>query len=344
MKLRSGIWRWLRGVDVGAPGTLMRAFLVPGAVLYGMAMLLRRRIRKPVRAAVPVVSVGNLELGGTGKSPCVRWLALRLMERGVRVLVVSRGYGARVQSGLDEEGAELAAHGVRVAQGRARAALIASALQTAQADLVLLDDGFQQLDVAVDCHILLLDAQRPFGAGWTLPAGSLRECPMLVPSPHFIVLTRTDAVDASTLQASRRCVERRFPDVPILHGRQVVMSEGGSAGAGLAGRRVHLLAGIARPEEFQRLSTAEGAEVTGTTFMPDHHAWSAGEVRAAAEQGRAEGAEVLLTTGKDLPKVAGCATAIPLHVLRVGFELEDGDVAALDAALAARIQGKGPPD
>lgn len=335
MKLRSGIWRWLRGVDVGVPGKLARVLLVPFAVLYGMFMALRRRLLRPVRVPLPVLSVGNLELGGTGKSPCVRWLALLLAERGLKVLVVSRGYGARVDGALDEEGAELATHGVRVVQGRERARVITGALKQSKADLVLLDDGFQQCDVAVDFHILLLDARRPFGAGWTLPAGSLRECPMLVPAPDILVLTRVDAVDAATHAAARRLVERRFPDVPILAGRQTVSRSGGPLSPALKGRRVHLLAAIARPEEFLRLAQAEDALVTGTTFMPDHHAWTPDEVRAAAERGAAEGADGLLTTGKDLPKVGGVSTAIPLGVLQVGFALDPGGVTAFEAALKA---------
>jgi tetraacyldisaccharide 4'-kinase len=314
-------------------GEALRVVLIPLALLYALVLGLRRRLRRGAKVGVPVVSVGNLELGGTGKSPCVRWLASRLVAQGFKVLVVARGYGARASATLDEEGAELAAHGFRVVQGPRRLQVIAQALAEDQADIILLDDGFQQRDVAVDCHILLLDARRPFGGGWTLPAGSLRECPKLVSRPDVVVLTRADAVLPSESEAAQRRVAEVFPTVPILRGVQKVQWEPQTR-ARLQAARVHLLAGIARPEEFRALAEREGLFVTGTTFMPDHHAWSLGDWNRASEQARAEGAEVLVTTGKDWPKLGHLAGVHRLECLHVGFHLEAHEAEIIEARCA----------
>lgn len=337
MNLQQRTWHWLRGASSSGWGEVLRAPLIPLAILYALLLGLRRRLRRGARVGVPVVSVGNLELGGTGKSPCVRWLASRLVAQGFKVLVVARGYGARASASLDEEGAELAAHGFRVVQGPRRREVIEKALAVDRADIILLDDGFQQRDVAVDGHILLLDARRPFGSGWTLPAGSLRECPRLVSRPDVVVLTRADALLPTEYEAAQRRVAEAFPKVPILRGVQKVQWEPETR-ARLQTARVHLLAGIARPEEFLALAEREGLFVTGTTFMPDHHAWSPKDWNRASEQARAEGADVLLTTGKDWPKLGHFAGELPLECLHVGFHLEAHEAEILDARCATWVR------
>ncbi len=193
---------------------LLVALLIPCAFLYGVVLRLRayfyaRRILAAHRLAAPVVSVGNLSVGGTGKTPMAMYLARLFIERGKRVALLSRGYGgaggdavrvvsdgSRLLLSPAEAGDEpvllaRSVPGLIVVTGSDRYRAGLEAFERFQPDIFLLDDGYQHLRLKRDINILLLDAVRPFGNGWTLPAGLLREPLSAVRRADFIVWTRS---------------------------------------------------------------------------------------------------------------------------------------------------------
>lgn len=331
--------RWLRGEQRTVAGELLRLLLLPFALVYGLCAWLKQALVRPQRLPVCVLSIGNLELGGTGKSVFVRWLAQRLESRGQRVLVVSRGYGAKVIAGIDEEGAELRAAGLRCAQGPKRHSVALEALRSAPADVVLLDDGAQHRRLHRDGEVLLFDAARPFGAGWPLPAGSLRGFVCAGPKPGLVVLTRTDEVQPEVLARTRERLERLYPKVPCVALRYratALLPEGHIAS--LAGRKVFLLSGVARPASFRRLVEACGARVVGEHAAADHHAWNSAEVYQIAERAKDADADLLLTTGKDWSKVLDFRCQPPLGAVLIEAVLDVADTASVDEFCTGLLQ------
>jgi tetraacyldisaccharide 4'-kinase len=314
---------------------------------------------------VPVVSIGNLAVGGAGKTPVAIAVARRLAARGRRVAVLSRGYGAtrrdarvvadgaQVLLGAAEGGDEpvLVARrlGVPVLCGPRRAELARAAVEEHRADALLLDDGFQHRALARDLDVVVLDAMNPFGNGRLLPAGPNREPRAALRRAGLVWLSRADqaepaaraALRALAVDATRRApVESRHAPVEVVDG---TLARGLGVGA-LRGRRVLLLAGIARPAGFRRTLAGLGAELGAEAIFPDHHPFTEGELGRVLREAETARCELVVTTEKDavrLPPGAAadprvCAVRIEAEILRGGDELE----AALDAALAApRVPG-----
>ena len=323
------------------------------AAVYGGLMTLRawsyrQGWRRVYRAPVPVISIGNLSVGGTGKTPLVDYLARYYLRQGRRVAVVSRGYGSRgkgvrvVSAGngpvLDvslcgDEPMLLARRNpdllVLVAQRRAHA--LRHAVEVLKAEIILLDDGFQHLAVARDCDIVLLDARRPFGNGRVLPAGLLRERPSALQRGQVFVLSRADQ-DTPLLPLPGpvlRCRHRLAGEAVSLSGHRVSLSE-------LKTRRGVAFAGIADPEAFFAGLTAAGLSLSATLAFSDHAAYNAMDLqrlRAAAPH-----AEYLLTTEKDAVKLAGLS--LPLPCYQVGLELDWLEPGALEDLLDVLVPGK----
>lgn len=297
------------------------ALLAPASGAVAVAGRLRRRFTPPVRLPVPVICVGNLTVGGSGKTPVVRDLAARLRARGLPAATLSRGYGGRLTGPVrvdpDRHGAAdvgdepvlLAADGVawvardRVAGGRA-------ALDAGAAAIVM-DDGHQNPCLAKDLSILVVDPAAGFGNGRVMPAGPLRE-------PLRDGLARAQAV--AFLRARPDAADRvPIPAFagPVLTGYTAL--EPPATGA-WAGRRVHVLAGIARPGKVVDSLAAAGAEITGLSAYPDHHPYTETEAMAALEHAVAQDAD-LVTTAKDVPRLppAIAASAVVARI-RVAWD------------------------
>jgi len=319
-------------------------------------------VLRAARADAPVISVGNLAVGGAGKTPVAMAVASRLMARGRRVAVLARGYGARrtdprvVSDGVrvllsaDEGGDEavLVARrlpGVAVLCGPRRAELARLARGALGADVLLLDDGFQHRALARDLDLVVLDAANPFGNGHLLPRGPNREPRHALRRAGLVWLTRVEGAASGALEALRELareatghapVESRHAPVDLLDGR-LEASFGLTA---LRGRRVRLLSAIARPGAFRRTVEALGAEVSGERRFPDHHRWKDAEL--AGLLGPADGADAasewVVTTEKDAVRIGPEAASHPrLRALRIEAEVVEGEevlARALDAALA----------
>lgn len=324
----------------------LRLLLVWPWLLYRPLVRLRNLLfdwglRRARRLPVAVCSVGNIGLGGTGKTPVVALLGERLAARGLRPMVLSRGY--KGDAGGNDEAAMLdlpvRCDPVRVRAGRQAIADGATAL--------VLDDGFQHRQLARDLDLVCIDATRPWGRadgrrGRTLPLGLLREAPAALGRADLLMVTRCDQVDAQRLERLVAQLERFGKPVLRCRHAPVALRELGADAtrqpAELAGTRVVLASGIGNPGAFAATVRQLGAEPAAEHRFPDHHRFTAAEVAALLETA---GEAPLLITAKDavkwLPLVPAAARARVL-VLEVAARLAADDDARLDAALASGLE------
>lgn len=316
-------------------GALAR-LLTPLAWGYTALNSVRRGLARPERAACAVVCVGNLVVGGAGKTPVALALGRRLIERGRRVHFLSRGYGGaavgplRVDPGRHEardvgdEPLLLAARAPTwVARHRPAGARAAAA---AGAEVIVMDDGFQNPTLVKDLSLVVIDSDYGFGNRRTLPAGPLRE-------PVAGGLARADgAVVLGGGTAWRDCLAGFAK--PILHGALEPTPDSAS----LAGRTVLAFAGIAHPEKLFATLDAMGCKLVGAKGFPDHHPYSADEIMALVEAANAQDA-VAVTTEKDHARLPAEAQAM-VEALRV--EVAWRDPAALDDLLERVLDGAAP--
>jgi tetraacyldisaccharide 4'-kinase len=314
----------------GAAACALRVLLRAASGLYGAGVALRGAawaagLLRAREAARPVISVGNLTAGGTGKTPAVEYLAAALERMGRKPAVLCRGYGAKTPSGRSDE-VEAIAGGVPVFADPDRDAAARRAAG-AGADCLLLDDGFQHRALARDLDVLLVDALDPWGGGRLLPAGFLREPIRAARRAHAVILTRADAAGKNALDAAEARLRKAGAGAPVFHARHApesLMGDVEGPAALLGGRRVFLLSGVGNPRGFRETARALGAETAGEAAFPDHHAYVERDLRDVGEEARSAGAEWVLTTTKDWVKVQHLPRpGLPVTALRIRFELLD---------------------
>ena len=281
------------------------------------AVVRRKRARvKGVRVSVPVVSVGNLTCGGTGKTPTVERLVRDLLQRAWRPAILSRGYGAshpkKANAGavaVNDEYDVLATNLPETlhVQGADRVAAARRAID-AGADVLVLDDGFQHLRLARDLDIVLLDALRPFDNGRLLPAGLLREPIDSLAAADLLCITRTELVDDATLARLEEYLTARFPSTPhcrmATEMRRLVDIVSGEIVPDPP-RRIAAFAAIGNPDGFRRSLERHGCEVMAFLAFPDHRRYTPRDIERVARAARAARAEAVLTTQKDAVKLRG---------------------------------------
>jgi len=304
--------------------------LLPFGLAYGLLAALRVKayaagVLPSYRAQGPVISVGNLSVGGSGKTPMVEWIARTLRDAGRPVAILSRGYGGRyveparlVSDGSGPRlGADLVGDepvmlarslpGVAVVVGRRRAAAARFAELMFGPRVHVLDDGFQHRGLQRDLDLLCATPEdfhdRP------LPAGRLREFASAARRADAVLLSGPG--DAPPGLAAWR-VTRRVLGFADLYGREQP-----------APRRPWLVSGIARPERFHADAAGACAEIAGRDVFGDHHRYRASQWQAIARRARAAGADALLTTAKDAARVPAAAVEPPVRVLRIGVEVAD---------------------
>ena len=329
-----------RGLCLGA----CRDMLGLAAIAFGTAVRLRNRaydcgLVRLRRAEVPVISVGNITAGGTGKTPFAAWLAGLLVERGRRPAILSRGYGADPRTGLDDENRMLAAlaPGIPVVADPDRARGASCAIAEHGADVLVLDDGFQHRRLARDLDIVLVDSLRPFGGGHLLPRGLLREPLNGLTRAGAVVLTRSDQAEPPRLQGIKEAVARYAGQVPIaLAVHRPVGLQGSGAGRhggdpfsleDLREGRWAAFCGLGNPEAFRLTLEGLGAHVARFAVFPDHHRYDSEEVAVLLADARRHGCRGLVTTEKDAIKVEpllGGASPVPVLALQVRIEVRDG--------------------
>ncbi|MBI2206547.1 MAG: tetraacyldisaccharide 4'-kinase [Candidatus Rokubacteria bacterium] len=308
--------------------------------LYARGMLKSRRLSRPV------VAVGNLTVGGTGKTPAVMAAVETLIELGHRPAVVSRGYGRRtdgvrivadtaaIRVEPEDAGDEpflLARRlpGVPVIVGANRADAAAIAIDRFDATVIVLDDGFQHRTLAKDLEIVMARAHGPWGNGRLLPAGPLREPLDALARAHLVIATGARHADDTEEVAA--AVARYAPGVPVLPAAHVATECWDARRMApmpleaLRNARVLAFAGIGTPSGFARTLADAGADVADLVAFGDHHWYGAREIAVLAERAQAFGAEALVTTEKDWVRLLGRAVPpVPLWVVSVRLELLDG--------------------
>ncbi|MBN1867816.1 tetraacyldisaccharide 4'-kinase [Candidatus Sumerlaeota bacterium] len=301
-----------------------------------------KRVR---RAGCPVIGIGNLSVGGTGKTPMVIETARLLAESGRRVAVVSRGYrrrsggevvvvsdGRSVLASRDEAGDEpsmiaQSLPGVAVVVGADRTAAARKAIEIADPAAILLDDGFQHRALARDCDIVLWDALRSADTSALLPRGLLREGLGALRRAHALVFTRCNLAPSRRHLLSR--IKRIAPHLTVFHAEVEPTGlfdsrepENALPADSLHGRRVAAWCGLGNPASFWKTLEVLGAKIVCRQAFPDHYRPSAADLSALADKAVRRGAEWVVTTEKDLQNSdEGWDASIPLRVLRVKMTL-----------------------
>jgi tetraacyldisaccharide 4'-kinase len=325
--------------DRSLRATAVRTILLPAEFAYTAAMRVRNlaydlNCFKTVRLDIPVISVGNLTLGGTGKTPLVAWLARFFRQHNVRVTIISRGYGAASASRNDEAKAlESLLPDVPHLQNPDRLAAAQVAIQELAAQLIILDDAFQHRRLARDLDIVLVDALSPFGFGHVFPRGLLREPLSGIRRAEVVVLSRADLVDQEVRDEIRATIQRLAPLADwaeVRHAPTVLVSAAGNHLdlETLQGTRVAAFCGIGNPEGFRRTLKQLNYDLVDFRVFPDHHPYTRQDVHTLREWLEQSKAQVAICTEKDLVKIGLDRLGnTPLWALRVEINFLSGQEA-----------------
>ncbi|MGM0451671.1 MAG: tetraacyldisaccharide 4'-kinase [Thermodesulfobacteriota bacterium] len=347
------------------PDAALAALLSAAAGIYGGGVRLRgacydRGLLRVRRLPCPVVSIGNIAAGGTGKTPMAMYVARTLQEMGYRPAVLSRGYkggaekdGAVVSNGrhllcgpsvAGDEAFMMAAQlpGIAVLVGGNRYQSARRGVAELNADVIILDDGFQHRRLYRDIDLVLLDARQPLGNQYLLPRGILREPVTALERSHALVLTRS-----REQQPAPGALQRRYPDKPIFcsdHCPYVAGIFDGSAPlpetvshsrhrqdlAPVKKSRVYVFSGIARNREFADMLEKQGVDVAGRQAFSDHHRYSENELEAIVSAAESRSAQMIVTTEKDYVRIAGRLPGrLPVAVVGVRIIFHKEDASAL---------------
>ena len=314
------------------------------------------RMRKQ-RAGVATISVGNLTVGGNGKTPFTLFLANRLQSRGLSVGIVSRGYnrarskepavlvaeGGVLKISPDEAGDEPAMMAKRfsgpIAVARRRIDAIEMLASRGPLDAVILDDAFQHMRLARDVDLVLVGNERGFGNGWMLPAGPLREPVSAVRRADAVVLMSFGVGPSATTPAQMKKLGTRNILHAAVRPSALVVAEQNvwrETPLSLVGRRVIAVSGLADPRGFYAMLRELDADLTGVLEYPDHHAYTPADWQAIVSAMR--NADVVVTTEKDLVKLERFPfVRDSLYALRLEVTMTDADARVLDEEILKPI-------
>jgi tetraacyldisaccharide 4'-kinase len=339
----------------------MATLLHGGSIVYGWVIRQRRKWfeqgwLRSHRLPCTVVSVGNLTVGGTGKTPIVVHLAKRIQSNGYRVVIISRGYkglmqqkqGAVVsdgntikcsarQSGDEPYLMAMLLDGVPVVVGKDRYSAGKVAVSRFKPDVILLDDAFQHLQLKRDLNLLLLDARLPFGNSFLLPRGRLREPVAALSKADAVILTRSD-MDTNAHLSDMMGSGRHLPVFRSVHKSMIrgvacayetlpPLNELSVDVPRLTGIKAFGFAGLANNQIFFDTLGQLGANLLGTLAFEDHHAYGDEEVAHIARTAMAAGAQWLVTTDKDYVRLNN-KLQLPLDLVVIGVDIEFIDDAA----------------
>lgn len=322
--------------------------LTPASLIYGLGVRLRNRsyrsgALKTFDVGVPVISVGNLTTGGTGKTPLVKWLATKLATNERRVCILTRGYrrnssGRVVVSDNQTLRATVAEAGdepflmARELEGRAavicdanRVAAAEWAIENLGSEVFILDDAFQHQRIRRDFNILTVDATNPWGNRKLLPTGILREPISQLARADCIVITRADEAETSGVNAEIKSLAN---DIPIFTSRIKLdqtrpLSGPDQSNVSLPQSRAAAFCGIGNPNSFFSLLRREGVDIVHTRAFRDHYRYTQGNIDLLVSDASARGATALVTTAKDAVKLSGLRFDLPCFVANVSIEIEN---------------------
>ncbi|WP_425617083.1 tetraacyldisaccharide 4'-kinase [Anatilimnocola sp. NA78] len=320
----------------GILAATLRTLFSAAEPLYG-AVVARKNRRFdacqliPAKVNAPVISVGNLTTGGTGKTPFVVWLAKWFLAQDQQVTLISRGYGK--QHGPNDEALEIAASlpDVPHLQNPDRVAAANDALRDSPGNVLILDDAFQHRRIARDLDIVLLDALEPFGYGHLLPRGLLREPIASLCRAHVVALSRADAVTAERREEIRQVMHQHAPQaewLELTHEPVALIDHTGreESLADWRGKSLAGFAGIGNPAGFQHTLQQCGLTISAWKEFADHQAYGTAEQQALAawlrEQPSLAG---VVCTHKDLVKLPHTTIGnLPLRALKIALQISRG--------------------
>lgn len=353
----------------GALDAALQTTLSVASPFYGVGAILNRLLHDTglrERHSLPaiVLSVGNITLGGTGKTPFCQWLAAFLREEEKRPAILTRGYGrenenellivhngTRLLAGTREAGDEpvllaRALGNVPVIASSNRARAGRTALKKFDVDTLILDDGFQHHGLQRQGDIVLIDSTRPLSTLRLLPRGTLREMPSVLSRAHLIVLTRWQ--QGSNPGRVLREVRSAAPSVPIVRTR-LVISSASSLGTrapveleSLRGKKAFLLCAVGNPDSVRRSAGEVGLQIVGSKILPDHARLSKALLLKCDSLRRRLRADYLVVTEKDAVKLAELGSLPPeLIALRARIEmLTDRDRQIAETTIRARLHAR----
>jgi tetraacyldisaccharide 4'-kinase len=311
--------------------------LLYGAITRTRLSLYRRGTFHTTRLDRPVISIGNITTGGTGKTPLVEYVTRLIAAQGKKVCILTRGYGRKdphlqvivsdgygVLASPSEAGDEPYLLATRL---KGLAAVISSADRIAAGqeaikdfgtDCFVLDDGFQHLRLARDLNIVTIDATNPWGGGRLLPHGRLRESTEGMRRADCVVITRCDQV--KNVDALREEILRLTGDKPIFESQMRMVRVSLTPPA-----RVAAFCAVGNPASFFESLRRAGYELAVEKSFPDHHVYSQEEVNSIIKAAKATGADALLTTAKDAVKLRTLAISIPCYVAEIEIAIENAD-------------------
>ncbi len=332
-------------------------FLHALSLIYGVAARSRRHLYAKslfpkYKLPCPVVSVGNLTVGGTGKTPMVMELARWLHQQGKNVSVVSRGYkgqaenrvavvsdGVSLLCNVGESGDEpflMATHlkGIPVVVGKDRVAAGRTAIDRFHPDIIILDDAYQHQRLERDLNLLLLDAQAPFGNGHLLPRGTLREPVSSIYRADAVIFTRCqstqparyneisgwmnpDAIFKAFHKPVIRCVLPPMHPVDI----DAIAQRSDGAVENLSGRRLFAFSGLARNDSFWRSIGELGGQLQAKLAFDDHYAFQPTDIDAIIQSAKRSGSDCLVTTEKDYVRLPS-KTILPMELVVLGISID----------------------
>jgi len=343
----------------GKRAGILRGILLGVSAIYRLIVSFRLRFYgkhffRSHQVGCPVISIGNLTVGGTGKTPVVEKLARDLTDRGRKVAILSRGYKSVRRKGIagdtapvrivSEGGALLLdsktagdepfmlaknLRGVAVVVDKDRVACARHAVTELESDLLILDDGLQYLRLHRRFDIVLIDREAPFGNEHILPRGTLREPPENLRRATHILITKCDGSDLSELHQRIRCYNRTAPIIECRH-RPVDLQDfttGESLPiASLQGLRAASLSAIASPESFEQGLRKLGVSLELTQSFADHHRYSKRELTRFLKRCTRRGVSCILTTEKDAVRMPRLLNQeLPIRYLRIEIEILKGE-------------------
>lgn len=339
------------GARAGFADRLVLALLAAFSIPYGIVVRLRayayaHDILRVKRLSRPVISIGNLTVGGTGKTPMAALVARLLMARGKRVAVISRGYGgsregetrivsdgrtillSAAEAGDEPVHLATSVPGLMTVIGTDRHAAGIMAQERLNPDVFILDDGFQHLRLHRDLNILLLDCRSPLGNGRMLPAGLLREPISALQRADLVVYTRCSGAESPAVHGAITACRAGH----VLAGIELLPGGERQSFEILHGRKGLAFAGIADPDAFFESLQREGLELVATVPFSDHCPYGEDEVTRLVDSYRTTGADYLITTGKDAVKL-GSALGRLTTVYAAVLEMRVADPGPLEAAI-----------
>ena len=326
----------------------------PFAPLYSCLManrstLYRKGVFRQHKLTAPVISVGNLLMGGTGKTPLVHYIAELLLHHNRKPAVLSRGYkgtsngpvnvvsnGSEILMNAAEAGDEprLLADtlpGVPVLTGKKRHVTGLYAIDTLGADTLILDDGFQHLALARDLDLVLFSAHKLLGNGRVIPGGELREPLSSLNRADAFIISGISHESAPEVEKFIAFLKQKFPQKPVFTGRYLTeekiqrLDQGKIESqpiSGLTGKPLFGFCGIAQPRSFKSTLQNEKLNITDFASYPDHYVYSRSEIKSLTERAKRSGADGLITTAKDFVKLKEILLpGFPVYVLSVKLQM-----------------------